>query len=376
MSLGEQPFRVAAMTAGIVLGVATMLGTVGLTATAQFQVADEFDALRATQVEVEVLDPYADLASAVRRLGSMPGVEAVGAIKQSQQQTHDLAMSSLVLNSTDESPRLVGVDPGLLAAVEAKSDGATITALDASLARRVVVVGASVAGPWGLAGQGGRATVYIDGVDFLVVGALDPVPRYPQLNSAVIIPLTTYDAIWSDSGITSLLVRAVPGAAAGIARVAPMAIDPSAPDSYAAIEPPDGQVLRQAVDRELARLGLGLSGLAALVGIAGISSSVAASVQERSAEFGLRRALGATPRQIRSLILVECGVIGSIGGIVGACVGLAAVLLVSGVQGWVPVVSREATIVAPVIGLACGLFAGMVPARRAGRIEPVEALKR
>lgn len=97
---------------------------------------------------------------------------------------------------------------------------------------------------------------------------------------------------------------------------------------------------------------------------------------ERTGEIGLRRALGARSRHVLIQFLTESAVLGTLGGIIGTSLGVLAVVGVAVARDWTPVVQPGTVIAAPVIGLTTGLLAGLYPAWRAARIQPVEALRR
>ena len=96
---------------------------------------------------------------------------------------------------------------------------------------------------------------------------------------------------------------------------------------------------------------------------------------ERIGEIGLRRAIGATRRQIAQQFVVESVVLGLLGGLLGAAAGVLAVLAVSLAQHWTPVLDPLVAFGGTLLGSLIGLLAGSVPARRASRIEPVAALR-
>jgi putative ABC transport system permease protein len=112
-----------------------------------------------------------------------------------------------------------------------------------------------------------------------------------------------------------------------------------------------------------------------LAGGVGITSVTMLSVVERTGEIGLRRAVGATARQIAGQFVAESVVIGLLGGLIGAAVGVFGVVAISAARGWAPVVDPWVALGGIGVGAVLGLLAGGLPARRAARIEPVEALR-
>jgi putative ABC transport system permease protein len=98
-------------------------------------------------------------------------------------------------------------------------------------------------------------------------------------------------------------------------------------------------------------------------------------VLERTAEIGLRRALGATRRQVAAQFIAESVLIGLLGGLIGSSLGVFAVVGVAAVQQWTPIVDTPLALAAAGLGAVVGLAAGWFPARRAARIEPVSALR-
>jgi putative ABC transport system permease protein len=118
-----------------------------------------------------------------------------------------------------------------------------------------------------------------------------------------------------------------------------------------------------------------IAGVSLVVGAIGVFTMMWISVGERIGEIGLLRALGGTEREVRSLFLLEAVALTVIGGVCGVAVGLGiAGLLRIGVPG-LPVYTPPSYVVAAVIVSAvAGLVAGVLPARRAAALDPVEAL--
>jgi putative ABC transport system permease protein len=113
-----------------------------------------------------------------------------------------------------------------------------------------------------------------------------------------------------------------------------------------------------------------------LVGGIGIMNIMLVSVTERTREIGLRLAVGARPRDILSQFLIEATTLATIGGAIGIGLGVAAAYAVAHFAGWPSLVSANTVAVAVLFSGLVGIFFGFYPARRAARLDPIEALRR
>lgn len=165
------------------------------------------------------------------------------------------------------------------------------------------------------------------------------------------------------------------GAASVVGQQVPYALRPEAMDSLKVSTPPDPRQLQERVGGDLGALFLGLAGITLLVGAFGIANSTTVSVMERVPEVGLRRALGARPVHIAAQFVGESSVLGLIGGLIGTPVGIGVVVAVCAIRQWTAVMPSW-LLVTPLVGLFTGLIAGIYPAMRAARVEPVTALQR
>jgi putative ABC transport system permease protein len=125
-----------------------------------------------------------------------------------------------------------------------------------------------------------------------------------------------------------------------------------------------------------------IAAISLVVGGVGIMNIMLVSVTERTREIGIRMALGARPRDILRQFLVEAVVLSSIGGVIGIALGVGAsvgvtklINLLLPASKWPLVVSIPATVVALLFAAAVGIFFGYYPARKASRLDPIEALR-
>jgi putative ABC transport system permease protein len=387
--IGARPTRLIMTTLGTVLGIGSLVVTIGFAQTAAGQIAKQFDAVAATQVviapgETSTGQDRATVVTAVipwdapERLERLVGVVAAGTIAEVP--LPGVIVTAVPVNDPAQpptfAPRVAATSPELLEAVRGEIvTGRYFDRGHDERGDRVAVLGIRAAEQLGVTRIDLQPSIFIDGLAYAVIGIIDGVERRSDLLDSVIIPMGTARSDFRLVAPGEVQVQIDIGAGPIVAEQAPVALSPNAPDGFDISAPGSPSDLRQNVqaDVNLVFLVLGLIALAA--GGLGIANVTMLSVMERIGEIGLRRAVGATSRQIASQFMVESIIIGLLGGLIGSALGTIAVVVVSAVQGWTPVLDPWFAIGAALLGAVVGLLAGTAPAVRASRIEPISALR-
>jgi putative ABC transport system permease protein len=224
--------------------------------------------------------------------------------------------------------------------------------------------------------------VFVDGIAYTVIGIYSSAQRVVSSESAMLIPENTALADYGNPqpGIgnqdeAQMVVATGIGAAQTVARQIAAAELPADPSRLVVTSPPNPQNLQSEVTGDLAGLFLILALISLLIGAVGIANTTLVAVLERTEEIGLRRALGARPRHIAVQFLAESTALGTLGGLIGTCIGVGIVVIFAATKNWTAVLNPVYTLPAPLIGSVVGLLAGSYPALRAARTSPLAALR-
>ena len=386
--IGARPGRLVLTILGTVLGIASVVVTIGLAQTAAGQINKQFDAVAATQGVAKPAKSNS-FGGTDRVLGTLPwdaparaerlnGVAAAALV--SEVDVGDLDVTAVPVHDPS-APRLarpdvVATSPHALEALDGRvTQGRYFDAGHDERGDRVVVLGAEAARRLGVTRVDRQPSIFIGDRAYQVIGVIDDVVRRTDLLSSVLMPNGTARA---DHGLTTpqeLHLHLQVNAGPVVGSQLPTALSPNSPETVDVQVPTGRSSVRENVQADINAIFLALGGVALLIGGVGIANVTLLSVLERVGEIGLRRALGATRRQIAAQFMVESVVVGMLGGLVGAALGVAVVTIVSAASDWTPILDLRMVAVAAMSGGLIGLLAGLYPSLKAASIEPISALR-
>jgi putative ABC transport system permease protein len=391
----QRPGRTALTMLGTILGVGAFVAVLGLTATSAGQISRQFTLLEDTTVTVEdngsltplgANPPAGFPADADQIADRINGVTAAGVWWPVNLPDDATFTGSLALSATpDQAVSLLAADPGAVKAMGLSIiAGSPLSAYENDTDQHVALIDAGTASALGIspARLPSHPAVFVNGIGYTVVGIYGTAQRVVVGESAMLIPDNTALADYGNPqpGIgnqdeAQMVVATRIGAARAVARQIAAAELPTDPGRLVVTSPPSPQTLQSQVSGDLAGLFLVLALISLLIGAVGIANTTLVAVLERTEEIGLRRALGARPRHIAAQFLAESVALGTLGGLIGTCIGVAIVVIFAAAKDWTAILDPAYTLPAPLIGAVVGLLAGAYPAIRAARTSPLAALR-
>jgi putative ABC transport system permease protein len=382
VGLRTRKLRATLSALGITIGVAAIVAVLGLSRSSQNGLLTEIAQLGTNLLTVQNGQTFtggtAELPTQapamISRLPGVINVQSIGTVGNV-----NAYRTPLIPSVNTNGLSVDAASPGLPAA-----SGTSLAHggfLNAATAREpVCVLGAGAAAYLGIdrVWPGERIWISLTGTGgtwFYVAGILRQDVLASAIDSSVLVGYQAAEHYLGFDGHPSTIyvraqtsqVAAVDGLLAGQANPEnPQQVDVSLPS----------QALTAQLDTAGAfnTLFLGLGAVALLVGAVGVANIMVISVLERRSEIGLRRALGATRGQIRTQFLSEAIVLGLLGGAAGAGTGAMATAIYAHAKGWATVVPAQAWAGGLGAAVLIGALAGLLPALRAARLSPTEAL--
>jgi putative ABC transport system permease protein len=385
---------------GVIIGVVAVIALTGIGGAVTRNINKQFADLGTNQLYISSGN-------------SQDGPPGGGLVEAGTQQTVSLEDAESIRGIND--PRIAGIAPSVQTQSQVKAGsrnrnytvigtwasyasvqnaqpafGTFFSEADETSRQRVTVIGAGVAKEFfgsSRAALGQR--VSISGNSFEVVGVLeDKSSGFNNSNETLLVPLSTYSQRLGrektksgETALTSLVVQAKDTDVIGELQVDLEGLMASRHDTST---PADYDFNIQNLADQLASLNniltlmqvfLGaVAGISLVVGGIGIMNIMLVSVTERTREIGIRKALGAKPRDILAQFLLESIVLSGSGGVVGVVVGLLIAVIASNALGSLTV-PTTGTLIAFTFAVVVGVFFGWYPARRAAALDPVDSLR-
>jgi putative ABC transport system permease protein len=368
--------RAALSALGIAIGVAAIVAVLGLSASSQAGLLAEIDRLGTNLLTVtngqNLFGNTAELPTTapamISRIAPVTRVEEIGL-------TTAKAFRSPLIPTIDTNA--LSVDAASLQIPQAIATTlAQGSYLNAATAKEpVAVLGAAAAERLGIDRLYPGERIWVGGQWFYVTGILRPALLTPEIDSSILVGFPaakTYLAF--DGHPSTIYLRAQTNKVNAVHSMLAATANPEAPNQVAVSRPSAALVARAKTQSALNGLFLGLGAVALLVGAVGVANIMVISVLERRSEIGLRRALGATKRHIRIQFLSEAVLLALLGGTAGVAIGALATSIYSTTKGWSIVIPALAWGGGFGAALLIGAGAGLLPALRAARMSPTQAL--
>lgn len=379
-SLRTQRLRATLTAGGIAIGITAMVAVLGVSMSSRADLLATLDALgtnlltvRPGQSLLGVKTPLPDSApGAIRRFGPVEQAAATAALDATVRRT------DRVPRAQTGGIRIAATEASLLDTLQGQLMAGRFFDT-ASSEHPVVVLGATAARRLGIDDLAGQPLVRLGNDWFAVVGVLEPVVLAPEIDSTALIgyPAATRVLGVDPAAITptNVYVRTQPEALDDVRTVLPRTASPETPEAVRVSRPSDALAARAAAETAFTTLLLGLGGVALLVGGIGIANVMGIAVLERRREIGLRRALGATRRHVRTQFLLEASVLSGVGGLVGVALGAGITGAYAASRGWPFALPLEGLAAAATLAVLVGALAGLYPAGRAASLQPAEAVR-
>jgi putative ABC transport system permease protein len=375
--LRTRRLRSALSALGIAIGIATLVAVLGISQSSSARLIDQLNRLGTNLLTVTPSSIFGGATASlpspsramIRRIASVQSAAAIGDVQA------NVYRNDRIDPANTDAITVFAASPELVSTLQGSVERGRF--LDRATARYpAVVLGADAARVLGIDRADGRAQLWLGHRWFSVIGILDPVALAPELDRTALIgfPMAATMAHRAPAP-AEVYVRVAPDNVGPVEAVLAATANPARPQDVSVARPSDALAARAAAKTAFQGLFLALGGLALAVGGIGIANMMVLGVLERRSEIGLRRALGATRRQIATQFLAEAVLISLVGGVVGVLIGSLTTASYASSRGWRVVIPPTVLLAGLIVSLAVGAVAGVYPAIRAARLAPSEALR-
>ena len=382
-------FRGLLTMLGIIIGVASVIAMISLSAGAERAINEQIESLGTDIVTVTAGSRYRFGTSEPAQTLSISDAEAIRtdapsviAVVPQQSSRH-----SVKFGGTNHSTTILGTTPNFADVSSYDlAAGRLFTVAEMMMKKRVAVVGSAVPGLFGrVPGAMLGETIYVQDIGFEVIGVLGKIGAvgWQNFDDRIWVPLLTSQFRLKGSAELDVIRTRIESGTSlelgmfDIERVMRREhqIPPGKSNDFSIGDPAQFLNIRNAANNVFGFLLAGIASVSLLVGGIGIMNIMLVTVSERSREIGLRKAVGATNGDILVQFLIEALVLCLFGGFIGVLVGAGAAVFLSWLFDWEVFVSVSAVAVAVTFSAAVGLLFGIWPARTAAKLDPIVNLR-
>ena len=374
---------------GVVFGVAAVTAVSSVGEGARREALEQIGDLGIDTITVRARAAAAGGPPAPLRLSDAAAVRAVGPDLVAVAPVRD-GRAPVQAGGRSTDAGIVGTTSDYASAARLRlAAGRFLAGIDVEQRKRVAVLGASVASDLFPLGDPRGQRVLVGGDWYDVVGVAEgrgsrrarggPI-RSRDVNRAVFVPLLALDRGTDrrPDGIDEIVVRV--DDAEHVSRAAEVVKSvvkrTTGSDAFEVVVPREILRQKERTQRIFNVVTGAIAAISLLVGGIGIMNIMLASVAERTREVGIRRAVGASRRDIGAQFLVESSLLTATGGVLGTVLGVAGSAAIQQLAGWPTALSAQMLLTGLLTATAVGVGFGFYPAWEAAHLEPMEALRR
>jgi putative ABC transport system permease protein len=379
IGLRTRKLRAVLSALGIAIGVGAIVAVLGLASSSQSQLLAEINQLGTNLLTVTNGQNFGG------GVAELP-TAAPGMVKELPGVLTDEYTGEITGAKVYRSPKIPAIDTNAIGVYASSLNLPSIVGtsvaqgayLNAATAREpVAVLGYAAAQRLGIDRVWAGERIWLGNQWFYVGGLLNSAALAPEIDSSVLIGFPAAQTYFNFDGHPSeVYVRTQNDQAdtTAVDNLLAAQANPENPTQVNVSQPSNALTAQADAAGAFDTLFLGLGAVALLVGAVGVANIMVISVLERRQEIGLRRALGARKGQIRTQFLAEATLLSLLGGVAGVVMGVISTAVYAHAKGWAVVIPLEAWAGGLGAAVLIGAIAGLLPAIRAARLSPVQAL--
>ncbi len=377
-TLKSNVFRTFLTVLGVVIGIASIIGLTALTEGAQDTMMKELANLGGDTLYVGITSESSKTYFNETDIATLKEVEGVTGIMPSTSGYYSISG----MFGIEDFVLTTGVNELYFERNDNIIEGRALNYYDVLYKTNVVVLGEDLAENLFANMSPIGESVKIKGVDFIVVGVAETTNglSFVTGSNCCYVPYTHIESTFLSGGITSLEIyydtdiREFSAIEASTEQTLYYMLN-SNEDAYSTFSMESILEMVALVQDTMSLLMIGIASISLIVGGIGIMNMMLTSVTERTNEIGLKKALGAQKPVILLQFIIEAVIISTIGGILGVALGYSFSAVCAALMDFTPIVTGEAVGIAVAFSAAVGLVFGIMPARKAANLKPIDALR-